>query len=248
MSRYSYVDATATRNHIATLQGAGWSFRAIAASCDGLITDQGIGRIARGCVTRVRDCTEWAVLEVDPIGLPTGTTRGGIEPFVPKAGAIRRIQALLAIGWTHAHISAATGFQTGAFIHQSTAGLCRLSTHRRVAEAYRHLATRPGPSELTRRRAAERGYASPAAWDNIDRDEAPDRDEADRWSEDLVDEVMVERIAAGQPRPRRATRAENQAAYDVLAARGVSAYDMEHRYGLAPRRYSSTPVQGGVSA
>lgn len=244
--KYHYVDATATRNHIAALRGAGWSNRAIGAATNGLISDQGIGAIARGRVTRVRDCTEWAVLEIDPATLPTKTLKG-TEPFVSKVGATRRIQALLAIGWTHDHMSAVVGFQTGRFLAFTTANLCLLSTHRKVAAMYRQLSTRPGPSEITRQRAARLGYVGPAAWDDIDRDQGPELDlEQDRRpGQDFVDEAMVERIVTGGPRPRKATRAEAQAAFDRLVARGVTLTVIEERHGLKPERYTR---QGGAAA
>lgn len=172
--RFSFVDATPTRNHIASLHGHAWSNRAIAAATDGLVSDKAIGAIARGRNRGlVRDYTEWAILEIDPEAIP-GSTVKGRQPRVSKVGAVRRIQALLAIGWTHEHISKAVGFQTGSFIHYTTAGLCLLSTHRKVAAAYRRLSVRPGPSERTRALALRRGYATPAQWDDIDRDEAPE--------------------------------------------------------------------------
>lgn len=178
MRSFHYVNARLSRLAVATLTGAGWSYTAIAAATG--LSDNTIGDIANGIPVRVHDTTEAAILAVDPLHFPTVTIKA-LEPFVSRVGSVRRIQALLAMGHTHERMSAIVwlqtgvcGFQTRSFVHRTTAGLCLLSTHLKVADMYRYLAVRPGTSELTRQRARARGYLSPAYWDDIDYDPTPD--------------------------------------------------------------------------
>lgn len=238
MTKYTYVDATPTRTRINTLLGTGWSRRAIANATNGVITDQGINNITAGRHDRVRDVTAAAVLAIDPFTLPVASYKGA-EPWVPKYRSIRRIHALLAIGWTHRHISQACGFQTGSFINQTTAGLCLLSTHQKVATAYRDLATRPGPSEITRQRARRLGYPSPIAWDDIDMDQAPDLDAPVEWvNDDEIDPVVIQRILSGDPLP--ATTAERCAVVAAWPSTGRPLSDLARFTGWKPERYAST--------
>lgn len=239
--KYLYVDAEPARLHIATLHGHHWSSRAISAATDGFVSYTAVTKLARGDRARVRECTAAAILAVDPLVVPESTVRG-INPMVSKVGSIRRIQALQRIGYSHAFMTDYLGFQTGKFCHQTRAGLCLASTHRAIAAMYRELAQRPGPSESARRWAIKHGYASPAAWEDIDRDEAPDLTPEPTWSEDSVDDVIVERILDRAPRPRKPTHAECAEACRRLIARGVSTYAIEHDYGLVASRYTEQAV------
>ena len=99
----------------------------------------------------------------------------GLPPRrLPSRGAIRRIRALYAIGWTSVHIAEAGGFPSNKCV-------ARLQPHRsmsrqtimRVRRAYKALSGMPGPSTMNRERALREGWAPPLAWDDIDRDERP---------------------------------------------------------------------------
>ncbi len=233
-----FVDAEPVRLHISTLIGQGWSQRAIAGAAG--VGSGSVCNILKRNQTRVRPEYAAKILAVDPHQVPSKASSQTGEPFVPRVGTVRRIQALLTLGWTYEQMNAACGCKTQAIVHQQGRWITR-TTYDRVAAMYRDLCTRPGPSAITRRRAAERGYPGPADWDDIDHDEAPDLDVEDsEWSEDFIDHVMVDRIVAGEPRPRRATQAEAQAAYDRLVAAGVGVGDIERIHGLRADRYART--------
>ena len=239
MSKYTYTDAAPVRAHISTLIGTGWSRRAIANATHGAISDQGVNLIAAGRTHRVRDITADAILAIDPQHLPTTSYRGA-EPYVPKYRAVRRIHALLAIGWTHRLMTEHCGVHTAAFLHKCTAGLCLISTHNQIAAMYRQLATRPGPSEITRLRARALGHPSPADWEDIDHDEAPEHDTAHPVPTPRtdIDPVVVERILAGDHVP--ASDAERRQVVALWPTTGRPLRDLARLTGWKVERYHQT--------
>jgi len=103
----------------------------------------------------------------------------GVTRAVPAIGAQRRIQALMALGWTSADIAAAAGWRDRNRV------LCILNgqkgkpttwvqrgTHDTICDVFRRLAMRipeHAPHRArTRTMARRKGYAPPLAWDNID--------------------------------------------------------------------------------
>lgn len=109
---------------------------------------------------------------------PTTTTPLADTSHVPATPTRRRVQALIAIGWTAANIAGHTTL-TGKHVadlangHQWTTH----ATASQIAHAYSQLAWATPPdspwSTAARNRAARRGWAPPAAWDDIDNDTAP---------------------------------------------------------------------------
>lgn len=93
---------------------------------------------------------------------------GGGSIKVSTVGAIRRLQALRAIGWTMRDIADKGGVPMGSidsllFKHRDT---MTRSLNARVTEAYELMSGTPGPSHLTSIRALRAGWAPPAAWDD----------------------------------------------------------------------------------
>lgn len=90
--------------------------------------------------------------------------------FIDATGTARRLQGLNAQGHRLADLAAELGYtksriwkwanMTSRLVHRDTADQVKALTHR--------LSHRTGPSEMARRRAAERGWVSLAAWNNID--------------------------------------------------------------------------------
>jgi hypothetical protein len=227
------TDATAARQHIQILRANGWSLRSIAAQAR--LSDTVVGKIAAGqprCLPALADL----ILAIDPRQLPQHSYRGS-DPLVPHTGTFRRIQALLAIGWSHSHIEAHTGIATGPLMAKARPRV-RRSTHDLMAACYRDLATHPGPSAIARARAAARGYVSPAGWNDIDRDPHPDLGEPndDRPNHDQVDHVVVDRILAGDR--LTTTRAEKEAVVAAWTARGRTLKDLERHTGWKTDRYT----------
>lgn len=86
------------------------------------------------------------------------------ETFVHKAGAVRRIQALSAIGWRHSDLLEQTGVRTNLVLTQ-TGQRITWRNHVRIRDAYERLSMTPGPSQVTAARARRRGWLPPLALD-----------------------------------------------------------------------------------
>lgn len=184
------VDAAAARRQVDTLIGMGWSNRSIAAAAG--VAAQSITRLRHEGATVTRK-VEAKVLAVELNQVPSVASKQTSEPFVPRIGSVRRIQALLAMGWTHADISQHSGVRSAVMLHQRGRWVTR-TNHDRMAATYAALAMTPGPSETTRRRAVRLGYLGPLAWESVDLDAEPQTDEL---SDTPVDAVAVQRRMSG---------------------------------------------------
>jgi hypothetical protein len=92
---------------------------------------------------------------------------------VDATGTRRRIQALVALGWSNSKIAKAAGIAECNIARLLTPGeRCFSETRRRVAAAYDELWDKtpppnPGHSDVfSRKRAAANGWAKPMAWDD----------------------------------------------------------------------------------
>lgn len=93
---------------------------------------------------------------------------------VSALGAKRRVQALMAIGWSAEQQAEELGWTHKKSVHRLR--FCKYvqrATHDQVAAMYERLSGRAGPSAVTRTRARQAGYAPPLARDDIDNDRAP---------------------------------------------------------------------------
>ncbi|GAB3863199.1 hypothetical protein GCM10028801_30260 [Nocardioides maradonensis] len=157
------------RLHIHSLSGAGWTYNAIADAAGvarSTLFEFRKGRAGAGVAARV--------LAVQPQHI--GKVREAND-WVPRIGTVRRIQALLVMGWTHQELSQRLGYKSDRATSMLLAnhGLWVFrDTHDRVAHLYRELSHRRGPSHRGRLMALARGYVGPADWDDIDLDETPE--------------------------------------------------------------------------
>lgn len=108
----------------------------------------------------------------------------GVTRKVPALGAQRRIQALMALGWTSTDIARGAGWPKREYVlrilHGQNGKPCRwleIKTDARIREVYDRLSMTLAPETpwaiRTRKRAARLKYAPPLAWDDIDTDEKP---------------------------------------------------------------------------
>lgn len=103
---------------------------------------------------------------------------------IPAIGTQRRIQALMALGWTTTDIAHACGWTHRNRVRQILGGQkgrptrwVTRTTAAKVGQVYDRLSmTLPemnGPRRRSRSMALRLGYAPPLAWDDIDTDPAP---------------------------------------------------------------------------
>lgn len=86
-------------------------------------------------------------------------------------GTLRRIQALMALGWTARDIADHAGYSSHQSIHNLIGEAVRRdwvspATAARIAAVYDELSMTPGPSVITRTRAHAKGWPVPLAWDD----------------------------------------------------------------------------------
>ena len=170
-----HVDAQPVRDHLNKLQAAGLGMRVIAeqtgvarstlrAILNGKKRATSEGSKIEPPRHHVIQATAQAILAV---ALPTP-----LDPRIPDntpvdaTGTRRRLRALAAIGWTHAHLGACIGWSTtnlNTLLHRD-----RVNAHtaRMIAELYDQLALAPGPSTSAMIRAQRKGWRKPLDWDD----------------------------------------------------------------------------------
>lgn len=164
---YGFVDVTPIRRHVRSLCRIGWSQMTIAL-LHGDCTGSQVRQIAIGKTERAHVRME-SLLAIPrsyrvPPSLPD-------ESKVPAAGAVRRVQSLLALGWTHEQIMELTdGYHTGRLLSSRKGPPLSISAAnwRKVDRAFRALSARRGPNTRAAGMARGLGYVPPAAWDDID--------------------------------------------------------------------------------
>lgn len=157
---------TVVRNHLVWLLTQGTARDAITTRTG--VCDRTIRSVLAGTTTHVRAGTAAALLAARP----AAATKG----LVPAVGTIRRLRALIAFGYSIRHLAAVTGLARTGVSRLSNRGQQQVdvNTRHRVADVYERLSATPGPSDETRRLGRIRGWALPAAWDDIDSpDEQP---------------------------------------------------------------------------
>lgn len=152
------TNATQTRHHIERLTAAGWSQAQIARAAN--IAHRTIGGILNGQPT-VSAGTARAILAIR-IGPAPADQRD-----VDATGTVRRVRALIAIGWPLTQLAPRFGLYVTALgrIANGQMEHVRSATADTIALDYRHLAGLPGPSQRSRREAVRRGWHGPTAWD-----------------------------------------------------------------------------------
>lgn len=159
--------------------------------------------------------------------------REGRQPagFVPAVGAIRRVRALMALGWPRHEIARRLGWKhadtvDGLMRHD----VIRRSTHQAVCRIYDELCMTPGPAAITKGRALAAGYRPPLAWDDIDHDPEPPAVDPGADS-DQVDPVAVALAVAGEP-PETLRDVDRRAAVAELVRRGESTTQIADKLGI----------------
>jgi DNA-binding CsgD family transcriptional regulator len=172
-------------------------------------------------------------------GLPTG--RG----FRDATGTRRRIQALVALGWTQNQLGQRLG-ASRSVVSQLARGRTypqvEHATAERVTLLYEHLSGTPGPSEQARARARRAGYAPPCAWDEHTIDDpaaGPDYGPT-QCPPGYVDHIGVERGRLGDLPAAGLRRDERAAAITVLTSGGHSARAIAARLGISERSITRT--------
>lgn len=169
-----FTPAAPVRQHVMELQQAGIPVDAIADAAG--VTRQTLARIIYGIpagnpTQKIRKESAEAILRVrrDDCQLGEGTRLDG-------TGTRRRIQALVAAGWSFVVLAKEMGFNDRALASLARADRVTVATARKIKDGYKRLnvltpeqyGVRPHARSLARRVAAREGWVTAAAWDNID--------------------------------------------------------------------------------
>jgi hypothetical protein len=195
-----YVDAQHAREHVEKLQAQGMGWKRIARAADvptGTMWKliYGVPSSGRPPSARIRPATEAAILAVR-LNLAPGA-------IVPGIGTARRLQALVALGWSMSKLATlldVTPANFGPIIHGTRN--VQAATDRAVRDLYDELWNQQGPRDGHRdkiaysratRYAAAHQWAPPMAWDEgaiDDPDATPDTGSPARRSvHDLAEDV-----------------------------------------------------------
>lgn len=242
-----FVDAGPVRDHIRALRATGIGVQRIAALA-GIATSHvralaDAGTHEKPPIRRVRPGTAQRVLNVS-----VKTASRAPRSRIDATGTRRRLQALIAIGWTEQ--------QLASLLHRSTSSLHRSMNSQSVAAQtatdidalYQRLwNTRPPQksdaereaAHSARAHAATRGWLPPLAWDDINTDPEPRPDAAPSGLQEDIDEVAIERALGGHGiRLNDLTCAEQRQAIRELTRRGKSIGDIAEQLGTTKRTVS----------
>lgn len=161
-----YVDSQPVREHLAALKAAGMGARAVADAsglCRSTIRTVTVGKRGRGPSTRILKRNADAILAV-PIPTMVRNHSGNVD----ATGTRRRVQALIAYGYSQRDISRRLGYAAdnlSTLVHGDLTTV-KQSTHDRVAALFDELSTRPGTDTRARNRGLREGWPLPLDWDD----------------------------------------------------------------------------------
>lgn len=242
--RTRYVEAEPTRVRLAELAAAHVPIRALSRAAG--LSDTGVKAILDGTRSRVQQSTAARVEALSLRTLYSSQATG----HVPRVGAVRRVQALMAMGWSH-HELAAAGVPNTARLLSGTGHLVTLERWREVCEVYDRLSMTPGPSPETRGWAKSLGYPPPLAWDDdaIDDPTArPHHQDTSSLHARVVDMVAVRRALDGRNQATGLTAPERSVAVRTMAARGQTDPQIADRLGVSDRTVLRWRQREGVPA
>lgn len=160
LSRYRLVSGVPAQRIVDSLTSKGWTLTEIAEAA-GLravtLASKNLGQVHIQTITRLMDAKR--ILDA--------RTRSGLKSrhtVVPSFHMLRRVEALMAMGWGREEIAKRAG--VGTKVVRTTSPRVALSVSDAVSAAYDSMRLTPGGSEITSRRARQYGFAPWSAWPN----------------------------------------------------------------------------------
>jgi len=203
------VDSTPVVNHIRTLLNAGWNQRQIsdAAQCANRV----IANLASNKQPTTRGDIARRILAISPYPVPAPVQ------YTDATGTMRRVRALVAIGYPISHIAAAISIWPSNLSRIARGELAQVNvvTASTTTAVYRELSRRPGPSQGARARAQRQGWHGPLAWDTDIDDPAAQPDMGEEPAVKLPAELSRCGTAAAYRRHLRRKEPIDQACRDA---------------------------------
>ena len=200
-----YVDAQPTREHVEKLRAAGMGLNQIGKAsgvAHGVLSKLIYGERGMAPSKRIR----WeTAIRLQAVHADLGAMAA--RNFVDGTGTRRRVQALVALGWSQSQLAERLGKTATNFSRTCTADTpVRVETARAVAALYDRLwDTRPPETghrekiaaSRARRYAAQRGWVPPLAWDGTDIDDPAAHPNATGYHPERVAAVMAGALVDG---------------------------------------------------
>lgn len=171
-----YQPAQPVRDRIQLLRERGVSTRTISQAAG--ITQAGLFWIVDGRSERVQYGTYTKVMAI-PVPLKLAAS----AVSVPSVGTRRRVQALVAYGYTQRDLCRESGVSVDNLSRIHHQDSVRAETAIRIANVFNRLQLTPGTNNRSRIRGRREGWALPFAWDedSIDDPDAQPYQGKDKW-------------------------------------------------------------------
>lgn len=249
------VDVEPVREHLLMLGEFGMGYKLVAALAGVSLTAtrniiwgrQDPGPRKGEMLKRVKRETAAAILSVRP---DIANMSAGAR--IPARATHRRLQALVARGWSQSKLARRLGMQRGNFGQMMKRPHVSVRLHRQVAALYEELWSIEPPRGDSHDEAAyvravgyarERRWLPPLAWDDIENDEEPPVPDAE--DQDL-DEVAIELACSGEG--VRLSAAERRSAVTILNGRGLSDRAIAERLRVTDRTVLRIRQELGLEA
>jgi hypothetical protein len=234
------VDAEPARQHVRSLMEQGMGLKRIVAVSDvshGQLWKLMYGKTGSKPSVRIKPATEAKILAVK-LDLADGAT-------VDSTGTVRRIQALIALGWSQSKIAGRLGIAPGNFtplVHGRTG--VTAARDRAVRALYEEWSMRLPPQDewrdkiaasRSRSYAARHGWLPPLAWDDETLDDPNASPLTAPLTEVDLDEAAVMRRMNGE-KAVHLNVLEQAEVVRRMQAGGHSQAEIERRTGINPHR------------
>lgn len=172
------VDGDLLRAHLRSLAAEGMGYKRVATVAG--VASSTVGRILYGRGDRGTPPTPRVRYDIAQKLLAVQAANHGPNKPIEASGTVRRIRALIAIGWTRTEVAHGIGWtlsNLGTLLHRGAepyAGFVEVRTAEAVAALYDRLSMRPsgGPySARARAEARANGWPPPLAWDDDEIDD-----------------------------------------------------------------------------
>ena len=246
-----YVDAEPARAHLQRLRARGIGLNQIAHLAG--VAPSTLTRLAARNTTNGASTT--GLIRAEParriLAVPVPDCHSDHAPgsLVDATGSRRRLQALVAIGWTQTDVARHLQRSPSNLRQTLRSQLVTAATAAQVRDLYDRLWNQPPDQSTPRGRrnahaareyARRHGWLAPLAWDDIDRDPEPAAESAHHQTpadvDDLDIDILIDRLTTGTT--VTLSNAERDIVVQRLTERGRSLQQIAALLGVAARTVS----------